>query len=271
MKANLKIAICQMQVSDNKATNLKHAEEIVLEASQKGAQMVILPEIFNAPYQNNTMVEYAESFPGKSTAFMSNLACNNKIVLVGGSIPEMDKAGKIFNCSYIFDRQGALIGKHRKIHLFDIDIPGQISFKESEVFSAGDSLEIIQHPDFCFAVIICYDVRFPELARMAALKGAKLLVIPAAFSMATGQSHWELLMRTRAVDNQMFVVAASPARNSSSGYKAWGHSIAVDPWGNIIAAGGIGEEIIYAELDWSLVDKVRQELPILQHRRPDLY
>ncbi|PKM76777.1 MAG: carbon-nitrogen hydrolase [Firmicutes bacterium HGW-Firmicutes-15] len=271
MREKLKLAICQIQVSNCKDDNLNKAGDMVNTASSSGAQMVILPEMFNAPYQTDLLADYAESFPGPSTGFLSGLARKNSIVLVGGSIPEKDAEGRIYNCSYTFDEQGDVIGKHRKMHLFDVDIPGQLYFKESDVFTAGDGLQLIRYHGLVLAVLICYDIRFPELARMAALEGAQMLVIPAAFNHTTGPAHWDLLMRTRAVDNQLFVVAASPALNPKANYQAWGHSLVVDPWGTVISEGGSGEEIIYAELDWTMVDKVRRELPLLKHRRTDIY
>jgi len=271
MSEPLKAAICQMLISDDKNDNLSHAGEMIYEASKRQAQMIILPEIFNGPYQTELMAENAEIFPGKTTSFLSDLSRKNKIILVGGSIPEKDEAGKIYNSSYVFDEQGNLIGKHRKMHLFDIDIPEQIYFKESDVFTAGNSLQIIRHKDLTFAVIICYDIRFPELARLAALEGAQLLIVPAAFNLTTGPAHWELLIRTRAVDNQLFVIAASPALNPEASYHAWGHSMAADPWGTVINEGKTGEEIIYVQLDLSIINKVRRELPLIQHRRNDIY
>jgi predicted amidohydrolase len=271
MTANMKIAVCQMRVSEWKSQNLKHAGEMIRKASQQGAHMVILPEFFNAPYNTRIMAENAECFPGETTAFLSEQASNNAILLVGGSIPEVDEDGKLYNTSYVFDEQGLLIGKHRKMHLFDIDIPGQINFKESEVLTAGDDLQIIRHNGLSCAVIICYDIRFPELARMAALQGAQILIIPAAFNGTTGPVHWELLMRTRAVDNQLFVVAASPAHNPEASYQPWGHSLVVDPWGTVISEAGTDEEILVCNLDLSILGRVRRELPLLKHRRTDIY
>ena len=271
MLEKLKLAICQMQVSNCKEDNLAKAGEMVNKAARRGARMLILPEMFNAPYQTDQLAEYAEYHPGLSTSFLSDLARQNRIFLVGGSIPEKDAQGRIYNCSYTFDEEGTVIGQHRKIHLFDIDIPGQIYFKESEVFTAGDKLQLIRYRGLIVAVIICYDIRFPELARMAALEGAQILIIPAAFNHTTGPAHWELLMRTRAVDNQVFVVAASPALNPEASYQAWGHSMVADPWGTVISEGGSGEETIYAELDLTMIDKVRRELPLLKHRRTDIY
>ncbi len=267
----LKLAICQMLIGSDKSANLAHAGQMVDEAAQNGAQIVVLPEIFSMPYQTDLMVKHAEVCPGLTTVYLADLARSNRVILVGGSIPEKDEEGRIFNTSFIFDEQGLLIGKYRKMHLFDIDIPNQMTFRESDAFSAGNSLEVVQHPTLKLAVIICYDIRFPELVRWAVLEGAQLLVVPAAFNMTTGPAHWEILFRTRAVDNQLFVAAASPARNIGSSYQAWGHSMIVDPWGTVIGQAGSDETILYADLDLDMIGRVRQQLPLLRHRRTDLY
>ncbi|MEQ8200855.1 MAG: carbon-nitrogen hydrolase family protein [Syntrophomonadaceae bacterium] len=267
----LNLAICQMQVTDSKTQNLIHAEAMIKQAALKGAQIVVLPEIFNLPYDTAIMAEQAESCPGETTALLAQSARRNHVTLVGGSIPELADNSKIFNTCFVFDQSGQQIGRYRKIHLFDIDIPGHVSFQESSVFTAGNRLEVIHHPDLSIGVVICYDIRFPELARLLALKGAQILVVPASFNLTTGPAHWELLMRTRAVDNQLYVVAASPARNPEAGYKSWGHSLVADPWGTVLVQAGSGEEILYCQLDLSVIGRVRGELPLLQHRRTDLY
>ncbi|HZK87030.1 MAG TPA: carbon-nitrogen hydrolase family protein [Syntrophomonas sp.] len=270
MEQILRTAICQMQVSDDKAANLDKATQMIKEASQQ-ANLLVLPEIFNAPYQTDLLAQYAEPIPGPTTNLLAALAKEQQILLVGGSIAEIDADGKIYNSSCVFDPSGKMIGHHRKLHLFDIEIPGQIVFKESAVFTPGEDLQMIDYEGLSLSVLICYDIRFPELARQATLAGAQLIVVPAAFNLTTGPAHWELLMRSRALDNQLFVIAASPARNQSASYQAWGHSMIVDPWGKILVEGGIQEEILYAEINLAQLRKVRQELPLLQHRRPELY
>lgn len=271
MKADLKVAVCQMRIVDSKTENLTRAGELINAAANNGADLIVLPEIFNIPYQADLMVENAELYPGRTTDYLAELARRHSVILVGGSIPEIDTQGCIFNSSFVFDEKGALIGRHRKMHLFDVDIPGQIFFQESAVFCPGEGLQIIRHGGLSFAVIICYDIRFPELARWAALAGAELLVVPAAFNLTTGPAHWEILMRSRAIDNQLYVIAASPARNPEASYQAWGHSMVVDPWGNITSQADIAESVIYADLDLGLVSRIRQELPLLRHRRTDIY
>lgn len=268
---NIKVGVIQMSVSDDKETNLKKAQSMIRKACQQGAQMVVLPEVFNSPYQTNLFPDYAEPYPGPTTRLLSRLAAEQEILLVGGSIIEKDTNGKLYNSSFVFDEKGQLLGRHRKMHLFDINLPGKVVFRESDILESGNNITIIQHQGLCLGLMICYDFRFPELARAAVLEGAQLLVVPAAFTAATGEAHWDLLMRSRAVDNQCFVIAVSPARNPQSSYQAWGHSMIVDPWGRIIAEAGETESIIYARLDFKQLEEIRQQLPLLQHRRHDLY
>ncbi len=267
----LPLAICQMKVQAEKEVNLRRAEEMITNAATKGARMIVLPEIFNSPYQAALFPDYAEIFPGKTSKFLSRMAKQHSVCLVGGSIVEKDENNKIYNSSYVFDETGELIKRYRKAHLFDIDLPGRISFKESSTLSPGNNLAVFHYDSIPTGLMICYDIRFPELSRALVLEGARLLIIPAAFNLTTGSAHWDLLMRCRAVDNQLFVVAASPARNPDASYQAWGHSMIVDPWGTVIAEADEEEEIILAELDFSLVEKIREELPLLKQRRKDLY
>lgn len=263
------IGICQMQVVEDKLTNLRKAEQMVQQAAAQGADLVILPEVFHAPYEPAGFINYAETFPGPSTEMLSQAAARHNICLVGGSILELDGEGKLYNTSYIFGSDGELLGKHRKVHLFDVE--GEINFTESAVIAPGNDLTLVDYQGFRFAVMICYDIRFPEWSRAAALEGAELLVVPGAFNMSSGPSFWELMMRTRALDNQVYVAAASPARNLNSSYHAWGHSMIVNPWGTILAEAGSSEEIITAVFDPAYLKKVRQEMPLLKHRRRDLY
>lgn len=263
-------AICQMLAGKDKNANLEKAAKMIKAAAKK-ANLLILPEIFNAPYQTDLLQDYAEPVPGPTTKMLSEQAREQQILLVGGSIPEITANGNIYNSSCVFAPDGTMIGCHRKLHLFDIHVPEQIFFKESDVFTPGEDLQTFTYEGMSFTVMICYDIRFPELARQAALNGSGLIIVPAAFNLTTGPAHWEILMRTRALDNQVFLAAASPARNPAASYQAWGHSLIVDPWGTILAEAGTGEEIIYARIDLEKLAKVRTELPLLQHRRPELY
>lgn len=276
LSKKLKVALIQITAGSDKQANLAHAKEFILKALEKDSSidLVILPECFNSPYSVTEFSKYAEKIPdGESTQFLSKLAKDQKILIVGGSIPELGDDGKIYNTSITFNRQGEIIGKHRKVHLFDIDIPNGITFKESITLTGGDKATTIELPEFGnIGEGICYDIRFPELATVAAReKDAFAMVYPGAFNTVTGPLHWHLLARSRAIDNQIFVVLVSPSRNLNLGYHAYGHSLIVDPNGNIIAEAGEDEEIVIAELDPELLKKTRAGIPITTQRRFDIY
>ena len=195
----------------------------------------ILPECWNSPYSTASFPIYAEEVPSighspnadksPSTFFLCKKAKENSVWIVGGSIPEREEE-RLYNTCLIIDNTGSIVGKHRKIHLFDIDVPGRIKFKESDALSAGHSPTIIESPWGPIGVGICYDIRFPEYAIVLRQLGARILVYPGAFNMVTGPAHWELLQRARAVDNQVFVISCSPARippQKAGDYVAWGH------------------------------------------------
>jgi len=276
LSKKLKVALIQITSGSDKQANLEHAKEFILKALEKdpSVDLAILPECFNSPYSVSEFAKYAEKIPdGESTQFLSNLAKEKNILIVGGSIPELGEDGKVYNTSITFNRDGEIIGKHRKVHLFDIDIPGGITFKESVTLTGGEKATTIQLPDFGnIGEGICYDIRFPELAAVAAReKDAFAMVYPGAFNTVTGPLHWHLLARARAIDNQIFVVLVSPSRNLNLGYHAFGHSLVVDPNGNIIAEAGEDEEIVITELDPELIKKTRAGIPITTQRRFDIY
>lgn len=265
-----KLALCQMTVAMDKATNLAKAETMIREAAAHGANVVTLPEIFNCPYSNQYFREFAEDETGLTVSLLSSLAKELGLVLVGGSIPEVEN-GKYYNTSFAFDRTGTIIAKHRKVHLFDIQLKGGIRMKESDTFTAGEDMTVFQTEYGTFGIAICYDIRFPELIRAMSLAGVKLVLLPAAFSVTTGSAHWDITMRLRAVDNQIYLAAASPARSLEGPYQAFGHSCVVTPWGDICAKTDHRETIVYSEIDLDYVDAIREQLPLLQHRRPELY
>lgn len=265
-----RLALIQLAVSASKFDNLANAAVKIKEAATKGAQVVALPECFNCPYGTNFFPEYAETIPGNSTEVLSKAAKDNDIFLVGGSIPE-SKNGKLFNTSPIFNPTGDMIATHQKVHLFDIDVPGKIRFKESETLSPGNKLTTFDTPFCKIGVGICYDIRFAELAQIYAKNGCKLLIYPGAFNMTTGPAHWELLQRARAVDNQLYIAAVSPARSETASYTAWGHSTVINPWGEVISTTEHSEDIIYADINVDYVDEVRSQIPLRQQKRHDIY
>ncbi|XP_056315077.1 omega-amidase NIT2 [Danio aesculapii] len=268
--SKFRLAVVQLHVSKIKADNLGRAQTLVKEAAGQDAKVVVLPECFNSPYGTGFFKEYAEKIPGESTQVLSETAKECGIYLVGGSIPEED-GGKLYNTCSVFGPDGKLLVKHRKIHLFDIDVPGKIRFQESETLSPGKSLSMFETPFCKVGVGICYDIRFAELAQIYAKKGCQLLVYPGAFNMTTGPAHWELLQRGRAVDNQVYVATASPARDETASYVAWGHSSVINPWGEVISKAGSEESVVYADIDLQYLADVRQQIPITKQRRNDLY
>ncbi|MFZ5631229.1 MAG: carbon-nitrogen hydrolase family protein [Bacillota bacterium] len=271
MEERFKAAVCQMTVGSDKGKNLALARHMIARAAAGGARLVVLPEMFNCPYVADMFPGYAETYPdGETFGMLAGAAREEKIYLVGGSVPEREGA-RVFNSSFVFGPEGELLGRHRKMHLFDVDLPGGVRVKESSTLGAGNDITVIDTGMCRIGVAICYDVRFPELIRLMVLAGARVIVIPAAFNMTTGPAHWDMVYRCRAVDNQVYVIAASPARDTGAPYVAYGHSLIVDPWGEVVARAGEGEEVVAAEIEPERVEKVRRELPLLQHRRTDLY
>ncbi|WEW60685.1 Omega-amidase nit3 [Emydomyces testavorans] len=281
LKKPLKLALVQLASGADKALNLAHARSKVLEAARAGASLIVLPECFNSPYGTQYFSKYAETLlpspptTEQSPSFhaLSSIAAEAKAYLVGGSIPEfVPNTKKYYNTSLVFSPTGTLIATHRKTHLFDIDIPGKIRFKESEVLSAGNKITLVDLPDYGkIGLSICYDIRFPESAMIAARKGCFLLVYPGAFNMTTGPLHWALLGRARAVDNEVYTALCSPARDMNATYNAWGHSLIANPRGEILAEAAESEDIVYADLDQGVIEETRKSIPIYSQRRFDVY
>ncbi len=269
---SFQLALCQMNVAMDKVENLKKAERMIGDAVSRGANVVSLPEMFNCPYSNQFFREYAETENGETVSFLSSLAKKHQIYLIGGSIPEREvDTERIYNTSFSFNPKGIILGKHRKAHLFDIDVKGGISFKESETLSPGQSITTYDTEYGKFGIGICYDVRFPELFRAMTLEGVKLVVLPGAFNMTTGPAHWELTMRARALDNQIYFAAVSPARDVGGPYQAYGNSCIANPWGEFCGKTDYQESIVLGSIDFDFVDSIREQLPLLKHRKPELY
>lgn len=271
MNKGFKLAACQMEVAGTSEENTERALRVLEKAARGKADIAVLPEMFNCPYGSGRFKEYAQNASESSSLReVSHKAAELGIYVFAGSIPE-EEDGRIYNSCFVFDRDGKVIGRHRKLHLYDVDIKGGIRFIESETLAQGSDITVVD-TEYCrIGVGICYDIRFPELARLMAIEGAEMLIFPSVFNTVTGNAHWELLVRTRAVDNQTYVAAVSAARDNSSSYKAYGNSMIADPWGNVMCRAGEGEEVIFADIDPSLISKVRNELPLLKHRREDIY
>lgn len=269
--SHMYLAVIQMKTTEDKLTNLKTAANFINKACEQKVDMVILPEMFNCPYNSSNFPTYAEPENGDTYNYLSDLAREHKVYIVGGSIPEKDFNGNIYNTSYVFDRKGKQIAKHRKVHLFDIQIEGGQYFKESDTLNAGNNVTTFNTEFATFGLAICYDFRFPELSRMMVNNGAKAIIIPASFNLTTGPAHWEILFKSRAIDNQVYTIGCSSSRDCSASYISYGNSIAVSPWGEIINRMDEKEGYFICKLDFSYVDKIRNELPLLSHRRLDLY
>ena len=286
----LRVALCQFHVSSKKELNHDTAKEYLRRAAEAGAKLAVLPEIWNSPYATAAFPEYAESLPNlgesesksPSSQLLIAEAKRHKMWIVGGSIPErvsQDGSEKIYNTCLVLNPDGKVVAKHRKVHLFDIDVPGKITFFESETLSPGDTLSHFSSPIGNIGVGICYDIRFAEYAMLLRQKyNCVVLIYPGAFNMTTGPAHWELLQRGRALDNQCYVLTASPARTLEPDgdskyphYTAWGHSTVVSPWGDVVATTDEKEGVVVADLDLSKVEDIRKNIPIGIQKRSDMY
>ncbi|MCJ1412588.1 hypothetical protein MMC19_006685 [Ptychographa xylographoides] len=281
LKKPLKLALIQLAAGSDKSVNLSRTRSKVLEASKAGASLIVLPECFNSPYGCQYFPSYAETLlpspPSESQSptfhALSSWATESQTYILGGSIPEYVSDTKMYhNTSLLFSPEGNLIATHRKVHLFDIDIPGKITFRESDVLSPGNKLTLVDIPPYGkIAVAICYDIRFPELATIAARNGCFLLLYPGAFNLTTGALHWALQARARAMDNQVYVALCSPARDMGATYNAWGHSMVVDPNAKVLVEAGEDEETVYADLNETTIEETRKGIPLYAQRRFDVY
>ena len=266
----MRVALIQMPVVPDKQRNIQTALAKIREAADNGADFAVLPEMFCCPYDNSCFRPYGEPEGGEAQAALSALAAERKLYLVGGTVPEL-AGDQVYNTCYVYGPDGRQLARHRKAHLFDIDVPGGQRFRESDTFSRGNAVTTFETTFGTMGLCVCFDLRFEELARCMCLRGAKVIFVPAAFNMTTGPAHWELLFRQRAVDNQCFTVGVSPARDEAGPYVAYGNSIAVDPWGTVLCRAGGEETVLYADLDMARLEAVRKQLPILSARRTDLY
>ncbi len=267
----MKVAQLQTHVFTDKKANLTELESKLEQLEGQGIDLVTLGEMFNCPYETGMFPKYAEKEGGESWQFCSILAKKHHIYLAAGSMPEVDDAGNVYNTAYVFDREGNQIAKHRKVHLFDIDIEGGQTFKESDTLAPGNHYTVFDTEFGKIGMMICFDIRFPELSRLMVQDGAKVILVPAAFNMTTGPAHWELSFRARALDNQCYFIGTSGARDENASYHAWGHSIFVSPWGEVVGELDEKEGMMVNEVNLDYIDKIRQELPLLKARRLDLY
>lgn len=257
-----RVGVVQMITTADKEDNIRRAKAAIEKAAREGAELVILPEMFCVPYDTSLFSKYAEEEGGEAQTMLSHTAEENGIYLIGGSICERDGAGKLYNTSYVYNPRGECITKHRKYHLFDISIKNGVSFKESDVLSAGEEITIFDTPWGKIGLGICFDIRFSDMAREMVTQGAKILVYPAAFNKSTGPLHWELLFRARAMDGQCFTIGVAPARQENVGYVSWAHSMIVNPWGRVLFDAGTEEKVVLVDIDLNEVADVRAQIPL---------
>ncbi|XP_003740998.1 omega-amidase NIT2 [Galendromus occidentalis] len=273
MMSKFRLACLQLCLRGDKQASLAHARLMIDKAVKEGgAQMVCLSECFAIPYGPQFFRPNAELVPdGETSQMLKQAAEENKVFLVGGSMSEKDAADRLYNTCLVYDPEGKLVATHRKVHLFDIDIPGKITFKESDSFTAGDHLTTFDTPYCRVGLGICYDIRFAPMAQIYRQRGCKLLLYPGAFNMVTGPLNWELLCRGRAVDNQLYVASVSPARDTSASYVAFGHTMVASPRGTVVSSTDENESIVYADIDLDEVQAAREQIPIGAQIRADLY
>lgn len=259
------IAAAQMCAGPDKAANLAIAGRLATEAASRGAQLVVLPEVFawSGPQAEEPSV--AETIPGPTCEAIGALATRLGIYVVAGSILERAGDDKVFNTCVLLGPDGAIRATYRKIHLFDVDLPGRVTVRESDTRQPGDAPVVAETSVGKLGLSICYDLRFPELYRHLAHRGASLLVVPAAFTTPTGSAHWEVLLRARAIENQSYVIAANQYGPGLGGTTNYGNSMIIDPWGTVLARAGDREAIVLADIDSEYLNRVREELPALRH------
>jgi predicted amidohydrolase len=267
----VRVACVQLNSRDEKAANIRAATNFITGAAAAGARLVALPETWNFKGGARGIAENAEDLDGPSSRVMAELAADHGIYLLAGSIYERtDVSGRFYNTSILFGPSGERLAVYRKIHLFDVTAGGVV-YRESDTLIPGRDLATADIDGLTVGLTTCYDVRFPELYLSLALRGARLFLVPSAFKAVTGAAHWEVLLRARAVENGCFVVAPNQIGAYLPGKENYGHSMVIDPWGRVLAELAEDTGICVADIEPSLVDEVRADLPSLDHRRPDLY
>lgn len=271
--ASITVAALQLTSGADESFNVERAFALLSRAVAMGATYVQLPEYFNYYGASRRYGEVAQSIPGSLTDQLGEFARTNGVTIhVGSMLERSNDPGRFFNTSVVIGSDGTIRATYRKVHLFDIEVPGEVSYQESRAIRAGEQIVAVELDEFCLGLSICFDIRFPELYRSLALQGATVLAVPSAFNARTGQAHWEVLVRARAIENLCFVVAATQAGTTAEGLSSYGHAMIVDPWGDVLATSQLdGEDVIVATIDIGEVARRRTQIATLQLRRPDLY
>ncbi len=271
MKKILSAAI-QLNAGCDKYHNIENATKLIKKAANKGAKLIALPEVFNWRGKKKDIPLNAESIPGHTSLRMAELAASLKIFLLCGSIIETNpESSRPFNTSFLLNPCGEIISCYQKIHLFQMNLRGKSNIDETRIYSSGNEVVTALTSFGMVGFAICYDLRFPELYRAMADRGAMVIFIPSSFTHETGKAHWEILIKARAIENQVYIIAPNQYGKDPLGNRNYGNSMIVDPWGTVIARCSDGEKIIYGELDIDYIKKVRKDLPSLKHKRVDIF
>jgi predicted amidohydrolase len=268
----VRVAAVQLNSTADQPSNLAVADRLTRAAAADGATLIVLPEKWTAIGSDEDLRAAAEPLDGPSVRWAREVAAELGVDLVAGSILErLEGHGRLANTSVHVDPNGEVRAVYRKMHMFDVEVAGR-SYHESELEQAGDEIVLSETADGVeLGLSICYDLRFPELYRILAVRGARILVVPAAFTLATTRDHWEMLLRARAIENQAFVIAANQVGAHPAGQHSGGRSMIVDPWGVVLAQAQDGEGHILADLNLDRLQEIRSRLPALAHRRPEAY
>jgi predicted amidohydrolase len=273
----VRVAAIQLVSRSEVEKNLRSAEYWIRKAAAQGAQLIVLPENFYLLESRRLLLigEQEITATGRVRTALSVLARENNVWLIAGSLPCACRpdgsaiSDKVRSVCWVFNNHGETVARYDKIHLFDVDIEDDYgSYRESALVEAGDDVTDVDTPFGRVGLSICYDLRFPELYRKLAVGGADLVVIPAAFTFKTGEAHWEILLRARAIENQVFVIAANQGGRHSDRRETFGHSMIIDPWGVVLAVQeAMGEGLVIADLDLQKQKQIRKTMPVLSHRR----
>jgi predicted amidohydrolase len=257
--------------SDNFDANLASVRALTDRAAAEGARLIVLPECFSfLGRKEGDKLAIAEALDGRGrvATTLAELASKHGVWIVGGGTPELVRGDlrRTYNTAVVVDPRGELVARYRKIHLFDVDIPGGATLRESDATARGDELVVVEIDGAKVGVTICYDVRFPEIYRkLVKTHGAEILLVPAAFTAHTGAAHWHLLLRARAVENQAWVIAAAQHGRHNEKRESYGHSLVVDPWGTVVAEQATGDGVVHTTIDGATVAKRRAQMPCLDH------
>jgi len=264
----IKAAAIQMNSQPDVNVSLNEVEERVREAAKNGAKLICLPENFAFLGDERGKLKQSAEISAQVEKRLPELAKQLGVTIIGGGYPAQAQNGKIYNRSIVISPEGKTVATYDKIHLFDVDISEEETWRESDTVQGGKQEAVVYKSDELpsIGLSICYDLRFPELYRKMTKQGAEILTVPSAFTRPTGEAHWEPLLRTRAIENSCYLVAAAQTGQHGEKRKTWGHSLIIDPWGKILANAGTEPGVIYADLDMEYLKEVRQKLPSLRHR-----